>query len=184
MRVNSGGVGFDEPNIVVLVSPGDTESGMFEKLTRIAFGVAGIFLMALATGLILFSVYRVGDVFLKQTAQVGAELLQAVGYTIIAIAVFDVGKYLIEEEAIRAREMRKAGETRRSLTKFISTITIAVFLEALVLVFETGREDARLMLYPTLLLLVGVAMIVGLGVFQRLSASVEQDVAEEGSKER
>jgi len=152
---------------------------MFERMTRVAFGAAGAFLMALACGLIFFSIYRVGDVFLKQAERVGAEILQAVGYTIIAIAVFDVGKYLIEEEAIRAREMRKAGETRRSLTKFISTITIAVFLEALVSVFEAGKEDARLMLYPTLLLFAGVSILVGLGVFQRLSAFVEQAIADE-----
>ena len=96
----------------------------------------------------------------------------AVGYTIISIAVFDVAKYLLEEEAIRAREMRHAGEARRSLTKFISTIAIAVFLEALVSVFEAAKQDMRMMLYPTLLLFGGISLVVGLGVYQRLSASV------------
>ena len=59
------------------------------------------------------------------------------------VAVFDVGKYLLEEEAIRAREMRRAAEARRSMTKFVSTIVIAVLLEALVAVFEAGMESAK-----------------------------------------
>ena len=151
---------------------------MFEKMTRIAFGVASAFLMLLATALIGYAFVEVLGSFLEG-GDIGRTLLQAVGYTVIAIAVFDVGKYLLEEEAIRAREMRQASEARRSLTKFISTIAIAVFLEALVAVFEAGKDDVRLMLYPTLLLLAGVAIIVGLGVYQRLSASVENEVADD-----
>lgn len=107
-------------------------------------------------------------------ADIGSTLLEAVGYTVISIAVFDVAKYLFEEEAVRSSEMRHAGEARRSMTKFISTISMAVFLEALVSVFEASQEEVRLMLYPTLLLFGGVALVVGLGVYQRLSASAEQ----------
>ena len=80
-------------------------------------------------------------------------MLEAVGYTVIAIAVFDVGKYLIEEEAIRGGEMRRAGEARRSMTKFMSTIAIAVFLESLVAVFAASKTEVSDMIYPTFLLL-------------------------------
>ena len=63
------------------------------------------------------------------------------------------------------------------MTKFISTIAIAVFLESLVAVFEASKADMALMLYPTLLLLAGVALIVGLGAYQRLSVAAEKEVA-------
>jgi hypothetical protein len=70
--------------------------------------------------------------------------------------------------------MRNAGQARRSITKFVSTISIAVFLEALVAVFQTSKgQDMSMMLYPTLLLFGGVAMVVGLGVYQRLSTAAE-----------
>ena len=71
--------------------------------------------------------------------------------------------------------MRKAGEARRSMTKFMSTIAIAVFLESLVAVFAASKDNISDMIYPTLLLLSGVALVVGLGVYQRLSVEVEQD---------
>ena len=146
--------------------------------TRAAFAVASISLMLLACALITHAGMQVYGAFQAPDQDVGDALLEAVGYTVIAIAVFDVGKYLLEEEAIRGREMRGAGEARRSLTKFVSTITIAVLLEGVVTVFEAGKEDMRLMLYPTLLLFSGVTLIVGLGVYQRLSASVEKDIVD------
>lgn len=150
----------------------------FDLVMRGFFGLAGVALMLLALAMIVYAGFRISSVYFPSSdATLGSRLLEAVGYTIIAIAVFDVGKYLIEEEAIRAREMRQAGEARRSMTKFISTIAIAVFLESLVAVFEASKEDMALMLYPTLLLLSGVALVVGLGAYQRLSVAAEKEVA-------
>ena len=77
--------------------------------------------------------------------------------------------------------MRAASETRRSLTRFISTIAIAVFLEALVTVFRVSQEDVAKLLYPTLLFVAAILLVVGLGVYQRLSAEVEERV---GHKDR
>lgn len=150
----------------------------FDLFTRAAFGLASLILMLLACGLIVYAVDGVWKSYNAADLDVGSSLLEAVGFTVIAIAVFDVGKYLLEEEAIRGREMRSAGEARRSLTKFISTIVIAVLLEAVVTVFQAGKEAMPLMLYPTLLLFVGVLLLVGLGVYQRLSVSVESEVSD------
>ncbi|MBD2750342.1 hypothetical protein IC232_27155 [Microvirga sp. BT688] len=95
---------------------------------------------------------------------------------IISIAVFDVAKFLIEEEVLNGRERRIASEARRSLTKFISTIAIAIFLEALVTVFRVSAAEVTQLLYPTLLLVAATLLIVGLGLYQRLSATVERQV--------
>ena len=97
----------------------------------------------------------------------------SIGYVVIAVAVFDVAKYFVEEEVIRGREMRLASEARRSLTKFVSTIAIAVFIEALVMVFRQGSQDIALILYPAAILVTGILIILGLGLYQRLSADVE-----------
>lgn len=152
---------------------GGGSARFLEIVTRTVFGVASVALMLLAGALIVYAGWQVVAVFSEPEFNIGSRLLEAVGYTVISIAVFDVAKYLLEEETVRPSEMRHAGEARRSMTKFISTIAIAVFLEALVSVFEAGKEDLRLMLYPTLLLFGGIALVVGLGIYQRLSAAVE-----------
>ncbi|WP_181708531.1 GNAT family acetyltransferase [Chthonobacter rhizosphaerae] len=145
-------------------------------ITRGAFGLASLMLMALAAGLVAFAVGGVYTAVTSDGRDVATSLLDAVGYTIIAVAVFDVGKYILEEETVRARELRHASEARRSLTKFLSTIAIAVFLEGIVAVFTASKTEVSTMIYPTFLLLTGVALIVGLGVFVRLSAAAEQDI--------
>jgi hypothetical protein len=98
--------------------------------------------------------------------------------------VFDVAKYFVEEEVIRGREMRSAGEARRSLTKFVSTIAIAIFIEGLVIVFQASKDRLPDMLYPTALLLTAIVIVVGLGAYQRLSADVEEKLESDGKTKR
>jgi hypothetical protein len=152
----------------------------FDVLSRIVFGIAGAILMLLAIVLIADVVFQFASVVWSRR-NVSISALTGIGYVVVAIAVFDVAKYLIDEEVVRAREMRGAGETRRSLTRFISTITIAVFLEALVTVFRVGQEDVTELIYPTMLFVAAILLVVGLGVYQRLSAEVEIQV---GHKDR
>ncbi len=100
-------------------------------------------------------------------------ILQSVGTVIISIAILDISKYLIEEEVFRNKELREPEEARRTLTKIMTIITIAVSVEGLVYIFKAGAEDLALLIYPALLILTAVLVIIGLGVYQKLSASVE-----------
>jgi hypothetical protein len=155
-----------------------------ELVSRVVFAAAGVVLVLMALGLVFYGGAEV-IVGIAVSREDGATaLLAAIGYVVIAMAVFDVAKYFIQEEVIRGREMRSAAEARRSLTKFISTIAIAVFIEALVLVFRVSRSSVAELLYPTLLILAAVAIVVGLGVYQRLSADVEQKVDDSKVKAR
>src|SRR4051794_26793135 len=151
---------------------------IMDYVSRGVFGLASIVLMLIALAL---SVYSAGLIFTSLAgpwSKAGHELLESVGYVVIAMAVFDVAKYFVEEEVIRGREMRLASEARRSLTKFMSTIVIAVFIEALVMVFCEGSKDIAMVLYPAAILFMGILTILGLGVYQRLSADVERQVDE------
>jgi len=171
-----------------LTGRNDQERAM-ERLSLFWFGVTAAMLMALASALALFGVYAAASALLPAHTRTGEELLTSVGYIIIAIAIFEVAKYILEEEVIRARELRHVSEVRRSMTRFVSTIIIVVFLEGIVAVFKVTLDDMQQLVYPALLILVGVAMLTGLGVFQRLAATVERDIGahddmEEGSSSR
>ncbi len=116
-----------------------------------------------------------------------SEGLRGVGLIVIGVAVFDVAKYLIEEEVMRSRELRSSREVRQSLTKFMTIIVIATSLEGLVAVFQVGTDRMQLLLYPVLLLATSVLALVGLGVFQWLSRSSEasqQAITEEHKVQR
>jgi hypothetical protein len=149
---------------------------VMDLLSRFAFASASLVLMAMSFAMVIYGGIEVVTVGWSSWKDAGSVLLAAIGYVVIAMAVFDVAKYFIEEEVIRGREMRGAAEARRSLTKFISTIAIAIFIEGLVIVFQASKERLPEMIYPTALLLTAIIIVVGLGIFQRLSADVEKKV--------
>jgi hypothetical protein len=151
-------------------------TSLMDFVSRAVFGIASAVLMLIALALSLYSAVLTVNALAGPWSEAGTGLLESIGYVVIAVAVFDVAKYFVEEEVIRGREMRLASEARRSLTKFISTIAIAVFIEALVMVFRQGSQDIAMVLYPAMILLLGVVIILGLGLYQRLSADVEQQV--------
>jgi hypothetical protein len=151
-------------------------------LSQLMFGFASLALMVMAAGLILHGCWQLLYAFLHG-ASVGDPLLSAVGYIVIAIAVFDVAKFLVEEEVISGAERGIASQARKSLTKFVSTISIALFLEGLVTVFRVSSGDVALMVYPTFLLLTATLLIIGLGVYQKLSVTAEEaDENDEAAK--
>ena len=150
---------------------------LFSKTTYFAIAIA---LMLMAFALVAFSVWNLITGVLTGKGST-AGVLHSVGLIIVSVAIFDVGKFLIEEEVIRARELRSIREARRSLTKFMSIIIIATSLEALVIVFETKQEVVSHLLYPSVLLISGVMVLVGLSVFvwlsSRADALLPQEVA-------
>ncbi|MFT4968645.1 MAG: hypothetical protein ACI9O4_000375 [Chitinophagales bacterium] len=101
-------------------------------------------------------------------------MLQAVGAVIISAAIVDVAQYMIEEEVFSNKELCKPEEARKTITKIIVIIAIAISIEGLVFVFKAGRNDLSLVLYPSLLILVSAILIVALGLYQKLSATVEK----------
>ena len=152
-------------------------------ITRAVFGAASLLLVLLAVALVAVGLNQAAPAFASPDASAADAVLDVLGYVIVAIAVFDVAKYLFEDECRRGAEKRSAAEARRSLTKFLSTIIIALFLEGLVMVFKTAREDVERMIYPTAVLIASTLVLVGLGVYQRLSASVEEKVGEDDEAE-
>ncbi|MFP5513979.1 MAG: hypothetical protein ACLGJC_12935 [Alphaproteobacteria bacterium] len=147
---------------------------MFQSAAR------GMYLLAAAT-LSLFSLLFIGlsaltvvegMVALDSHALTSA-MLEGVGMIVLAIAVFEIAKYLYEEEIVRERELRRADEARRTLTKFLTTIIIAASLEGLVLVFEARTSEISAIVYPVMLLGVVVLLVVGLGAFQWLARKAE-----------
>lgn len=147
--------------------------GLFDLVSRFIFGLASLLLACFALVLAGSSVSDfVVAVWSRQ--HVGMSALSGIGYVVVSIAVFDVAKYLFEEEVVRGRELRVASEARRSLTRFISTIAIAVFLEALVTIFRVSQDNVEQLLYPTALLVSAILLVLGLGIYQRLSVTVEK----------
>src|SRR3712207_1679479 len=145
------------------------------RLTNPFYTLVSLLLMAFALVLVATGPVSLGAAVLAGDNFVTA-MVDSIGFLILSLAVFDVARYVYDEEVRRGREMRKAAETRRSITKFITVIIIAVLMDALVALSKAGQEELNQLVYPVVLIGGGVALLLGLGVFQRLSATVEEKV--------
>jgi hypothetical protein len=137
--------------------------------SKIFYAVAAVVLVLFSITLLVVAVWHLLSAAL-QRRDLLHPTLESIGLVTIAIAVFEVAKFLVEEELIRERQLRSVLEARRSLTKFFTIIIITLSLEAIVLVFETKLERIADLIYPTALMAVAVLAVIGLGLFQRLSA--------------
>jgi len=157
---------------------------MMETLSRATFAVASVTLMLLALALVGFGAFELVSALSQDWHEGGNAILTAIGYVVIALAVFDVAKYFVEEEVLRNRSIVTTSDVRRSLTKFISTIAIAVFIEGLVIVFQVSKHDVDKMPYPTALLATAILIVLGLGAYQRLNVEVERQVDRKDNAEQ
>ena len=135
------------------------------------FVISGAFVL-IAVLLVGAALWNAAETLLARGEAVDA-LLSAVGLMVIAMACVDVGKYLFDEEVVRERELRSAVEARQSLTKFMVIICIAVALEGLVQIARVSQASFDALLPAALLILTAVAVMVGLGMYQKLSGEVE-----------
>ena len=135
-------------------------------LISISLGLISLAMMGVALWNIWVSVH-------EQTLLVKA-LLDAIGLIVIGMAVFDVSKFLLEEEVFSDSSTKSAVKQRGTLLKFLVIIAIAVSLEALVFIFDAGRRDVAMLIYPTFLLISAVLVVVGLGVYQKLTLGVKE----------
>jgi uncharacterized membrane protein YidH (DUF202 family) len=100
-------------------------------------------------------------------------LLDAIGLIVIGMAVFDVSKFLLEEEVFQSVGKESPVKQRETLIKFLVIIAIAVSLEALVFIFDAGKKEISNLIYPTFLLIAAVLVVIGLGVYQNLTRNEE-----------
>ena len=160
------------------------------RLSNAFYTIASLVLMCFTAILVAPGPVSLVLALLKGEAFVNA-IVNSLSYLILSLAVFDVAHYVFDEEVRRGREMRKASETRRSITKFVTVILIAVLMDALVALSKAGQGPLDQLIYPVVLIGGGVVLLLSLGVFQRLSATVEEkvgatddaDEADEAAKE-
>jgi hypothetical protein len=148
----------------------------FERIVTYIYLIAAVALALMALVLMGWAVVEVWhEVVAKSVVEDKfiSTMLRSVGAIIIAVAIIDVAKYMIEEEVLEHRQKRSQKEVRETLTKILIIVTIAVGIEGLIYIFKAGAKDIKLLVYPAMLIITAVIMIVGLGIYQKLSVEVE-----------
>ncbi|MDC0611484.1 hypothetical protein OAP63_12155 [Vibrio sp.] len=104
----------------------------------------------------------------------GEELTQVIvkiiNSNIIAIAVFELAIVIQKEYGTKGDEHHVMVLLRRTLPRFIGTVSVALALEGLIMVIKYSQLDmAGNLFYPVGIVLSAALLLIALGVFLRLS---------------
>lgn len=139
-----------------------------DRMGRVVYGLSGLSLALISLTMMAVGLWGIWVSVHEKTLLVKA-LLDAIGLMVVGMAVFDVSKFLLEEEVFHSSGAKSPSKQRETLIKFLVIIAIAVSLEALVFIFDAGKKDSSNLIYPTFLLITAILVVVGLGVYQKLT---------------
>ena len=145
---------------------------------RIVYGLIGLSLCLISIAMMGVAMWGIWISVHEKSLLIRA-LLNAIGLIVIGMAVFDVSKFLLEEEVLSSSRGKSLLEQRATLLKFLVIIIIAVSLEALVFVFDAAKQDISNLIYPTFLLVASGLVVVGLGIYQKLTFAESTNTKEE-----
>lgn len=132
---------------------------LISKLSVWVYGLLGGGLVLLALFLGIYGLIG----FIKALSSFGDETLQYVFKSIIgitlAIAIYDLAKTILEKEVFFRSLTLEEGNEYATLTKFLTSIIIALSIESLMVVFKVAINDITNMNYA-LYLISGVGILI------------------------
>ena len=154
---------------------GDVLRKQFVPAFRVVYSliVLGLFTVV---GALMFSAFQEIITLFQVGTDTRTNQLKPFGVIIfltLALAVFDLGKTILEEEVLMHKDIFRHSSTRRTITRFISAILIAVSIEALLMMFKAALGEAVSIMPAVWMMLATVGLLVGLGIYVYLGARAE-----------
>lgn len=97
----------------------------------------------------------------------------AIIFLTLALAVFDLGKTILEEEVLLHKDIFRHSAIRRTITRFIAAILIAVSIEGLLLLFKGSLGQLELLWPAVGVMGCAVGLLLALGLYVFLGAKAE-----------
>jgi hypothetical protein len=132
------------------------------------YAVIGIMLVMVAGLLLYYAGKTMFNVF-EEHISATTQIFEVVILITLGLAIFDLGKTIIEEEVLLHKDIHHEGSMRRTISRFMSAIVIAVSIESLLLMFKSLLGDASHLNSAVLMLIAAVSLLVGLGVYLKLT---------------
>ena len=146
----------------------------FEKINTYIMGGSGILLGLVSVFLILYGGYIFFHMMFSKI--VGADVLHEIFTSIISItiglAIYDLAKNIVENDVL-FKTFNYGNEQSKTLSKFLTSIIIALSIESLMAVFKIVLDDYTKLINAFYLVLGVTLLIVGAGVYNMLSRKTE-----------
>lgn len=153
---------------------GDTARRNFQPMFKVTYAIIAFGLFAVVISL-LYTAFH--ELYLLMTAvEQDDTKLKPFGIIIfltLGLAIFDLGKTTLEEEVLMHKDIFRHSSTRRTITRFIAAILIAVSIESLLLMFKSALGYGGDLISAVWMMLAAVGLLVGLGLYVYLGAKAE-----------
>lgn len=151
---------------------GDSLRRMVHPFFQVIYGIIGGMLV-IVSGLLLYSAASSLFEVVHEHTNTATQAFHLVILVTLGLAIFDLGKTILEEEVLLHKDIHHTGSTRRTISRFMSAIVIAVSIESLLLMFKSLLGDATHLNSAVWMLCAAVALLVGLGAYLKLTSEKE-----------
>ena len=146
-----------------------THSLFFTKINKFIYAIIGYGFYLLSLILILYSILTFGSYLFYYDASLIEATFKSIVSITLGLAIFDLGKNLLEHEVIYNHEAKK-DNINKVFIGFLISIIIAISIEALIFVFKVMLSKEYSDMVYALYLIGGVSMlIISLSLFSRFS---------------
>ncbi|WP_028989949.1 PDC sensor domain-containing protein [Thermithiobacillus tepidarius DSM 3134] len=153
---------------------GDRGRRRLEPVFKAIYALFSLGLLVISLALGAHALLALGAMWSSfSDANTYAAPFQATILLTLALAIFDLAKTIFEEEVLIHKDVRRHSATRRTLTRFIAAILIAISIEALMLVFKFAIDKPDHLRDAAWLIFAAVGLLLGLGVYVFLGAKAE-----------
>lgn len=137
----------------------------FGNFTRFFYGLFGFLLASFSVALIIYAVYIVWAVIVNSNQELLSGLFRSIIALTLGLAIFDLAKTVLEHEVFYKSLSRKNNLENRLLARFLTSIIIALSIEALMVVFKISLSDYSQMIHAFYLISGVGIMIISLSLF-------------------
>lgn len=139
----------------------------FKYLMAMLFSV--IF-KAISLFLICFAVYKLFFTLFDPEKEIIASFIESINAFVISLAIFELGIGVGKEYSAENDNDNLYMNVRRTITRFVGTVCIALVLESLIMIIKYSQlELAGNLFYPVGIIVSSAVLLMSMGVFLRLT---------------
>ncbi len=157
---------------------GDTQRRRFEPLFKAMYALLGLSLLGVVAVLMFNALSDLAQALIHPI-ETETDKLRPFSIIIVitlAMAIFDLAKTTLEEEVLMHKDVFRHSATRRTTTRFLASIIIAVSIEGLLLMFKSAMGAADHLFEAAFVMFSAALLTVALGVYVYLGARAEANL--------
>lgn len=101
-------------------------------------------------------------------------ILESIGILTIAVAAFELGQTIFEEEVQRKSHLSAPTRVRRFVSRFMVVLIVSLAIESLVVAFKFAHESPDKLPFAALIAIAAACLLASWGIFIRLNSAAEK----------